>query len=105
LKPGRVCCQGPSIGAGEVRCKSSPCRSLHRGSSVGARGRRLYSQLLLARQITLLHALLALEHMLLRLQQPLLRSLIPRALRPLRLQLLDALLQPIDALLALRALA
>jgi len=30
-----------------------------------ARGRRLYSQLLLARQITLLHARLALEQMLL----------------------------------------
>jgi hypothetical protein len=35
----------------------------------------------------------------------LLRALRPRAFRLLRLQLLNALLQPIDALLALRALA
>jgi hypothetical protein len=105
LKPSRVCCLGLSVSTAEVRCKSPPCRSLHRGSSVGARScRRLYSRLLLARQITLLHALLALEQALLCLQQLLLRALLPQALRLLRLQLLYALLQPVDALLVLRAL-
>jgi hypothetical protein len=38
---------------------------LHRGSSGGARSRRLYSQLLLARQITLLQAFLLPEQALL----------------------------------------
>jgi hypothetical protein len=59
--------------------------------------------LLLARQITSLHALLALEPALLCLQQPLLRALRPPALGLARLQLLHTLLQAIDALLALRA--
>ena len=40
-----------------------------------------------------------------RLQQALLCALLPRAFRALRLQLLHALLQPIDAVLALHALA
>ena len=55
--------------------------------------------------LELLHALLTLELPLFCLQQPLLRALRPRAFRLLRLQLLHALLQPIDALLALHALA
>ena len=55
--------------------------------------------------LELLHALLTLELPLFCLQQPLLRALRPRAFRLLRLQLLNALLQAIDALLALRALA
>jgi hypothetical protein len=55
--------------------------------------------------LVLLHVLLTLELPLFCLQQPLLRALRPRALRLLRLQLLHALLQPIDALLALHALA
>jgi hypothetical protein len=55
--------------------------------------------------LKLLHALLTLELALFRLQQPLLRTLCRRALRLLRLQLLNALLQAINALLALRALA
>ena len=53
----------------------------------------------------MLHTLLTLDLPLFCLQQPLLRALRPRAVRLLRLQLLNALLQPIDALLALRALA
>jgi hypothetical protein len=55
--------------------------------------------------LKLLHALLTLELALFCLQQPLLRALCRRALRLLRLQLLNALLQAINALLALRALA
>jgi hypothetical protein len=55
--------------------------------------------------LELLHTLLTLELPLFWLQQPLLRALRPRAFRLLRLQLLNALLQPIDALLALQALA
>jgi len=49
--------------------------------------------------------LLALKLALFCLQQPLLRALRPRTLRLLRLQLLHALLQPIDAVLALHARA
>jgi hypothetical protein len=103
--PNSACHVGLRVITGEARCESPPCGSLHRGGSGGLRSRRLYSQLLLARQITLLQALLALELALLCLQQPLLRALRPRAFRLLRLQLLHALLQAIDALLALRALA
>src|SRR4029077_16495249 len=55
--------------------------------------------------LELLHTLLTLELPLLCLQQPLLRALLLPALRLLRLQLLHALLQPIDPLLALPALA
>jgi hypothetical protein len=55
--------------------------------------------------LELLPALLTLELALLCLQQPLLRALRPRAFRLLRLQLLNALLQAIDTLLALHALA
>ena len=51
-----------------------------------------------------LHMLLALKLTLFCLQQPLLRTLRLRTLRLLRLQLLHALLQPINALLALHAL-
>jgi hypothetical protein len=53
----------------------------------------------------LLHALLALEQAVLGLQQPLLRALRPETFRLLRLQLLHALLQAIDAGLPLCALA
>ncbi|WP_225190496.1 hypothetical protein, partial [Bradyrhizobium sp. IC3069] len=53
----------------------------------------------------LLHALLALKKTALRLQQPLLLLLRPCAFRFLRLQLLHALLQAVDAVLAFRGLA
>jgi hypothetical protein len=53
----------------------------------------------------LLHALLTLKLPLFCLQQPLLRALRLPAFRLLRPQLLNALLQAVDALLALRALA
>ena len=52
-----------------------------------------------------LHALLALELPLFRLQQPLLRALRLQAFRLLGFQLLNPLLQPIDPLLPLHALA
>jgi hypothetical protein len=55
--------------------------------------------------LALLDTLLALKQVALRLQQPLLRVLRPCAFRPLRLQLLHALLQPVDAALAFRGLA
>ena len=54
--------------------------------------------------LELLQTPLTLELSLFRLQQPLLRALCPRTFRLLRLQLLHALLHPIDALLALRGL-
>jgi hypothetical protein len=53
----------------------------------------------------LLRALLALQQAVLRCQQALLLALRPRAFRLLRLQLLYALLQAIDAVLALPGLA
>ncbi|WP_314949510.1 hypothetical protein [Bradyrhizobium cosmicum] len=55
--------------------------------------------------LALLDALLALKQAALRLQQPLLRVLRPCAFRLLRLQLLHALLQAVDAALAFRGLA
>ena len=55
--------------------------------------------------LELLHTLLTLELPLFCLQQPLLRAWRARSFRLLRLQLLNALLQPIDVLLALHALA
>ena len=51
-----------------------------------------------------LQTLFTLELPLFGLQQPLLRALCALALRLLRLQILHALLQPVDALLALRVL-
>jgi hypothetical protein len=78
---------------------------LHRGSSGGASSRRLYSELLPPRQITLLQCFLVPEQALLGLQQALLRALLPLTLRVLRLQPLHALLQPVDAVLMLHALA
>jgi hypothetical protein len=105
VKPSLACCLDLSVGTGELGCKSPACRSLHRGSGVRPRSRRLYSQLLLARQINLLHVFLALEQALLCLQQSLLRALLPQALRLLRLQLLYALVQAVDTLLVLRALS
>ena len=105
MLPSRACCVGLWVITGEARCKSPPRGSLRRGSRGGASSRRLYSQLLLARQITLLQALLALKQALLCLQQALLCALLPHALRMLRLQLLHALLQSVDVVLALRALA
>ena len=89
----------------EVRGKSPACGSLRSGSSGGSFSRRLRSQPLQARLIALLHALLALEQAVLCLQQPLLRALRPAAFRLLRLQLLHPLLQTIDAVLPLSALA
>jgi hypothetical protein len=65
----------------------------------------LRCQPLQARQIALLHALLALEQAVLGLQQSLLRALRPQAFGLLRLQLLHALLQAIDPALALGTLA
>ena len=58
----------------------------------------------LPRLLEPLHMLLALKLALFCLQQPLLRALCPQAFRLLRLQLVHALLQPIDAVLALHAL-
>jgi len=104
--PALPCRKDQRIGiAGEALSKSSACGRLHRGSDGGARSRRLYSQELLTSQNALLHQLLALQQALLCLQQPLLRALRAQAFRLLRLQLLHALLQPIDALLVLHALA
>jgi hypothetical protein len=104
--PALPCRKDQRIGiAAEALSKSSACGCLHRGSDGGARSRRLYSQELLTSQNALLHQLLALQQALLCLQQPLLRALRAQAFRLLRLQLLHALLQPIDALLVLRALA
>ena len=93
--------------AAEARGKPPALGRLHGGSRGGgspSRG-RLQSQLLLARQIALLRALLALEQAVLRLQQSLLLALRPRALWILRLQLLHMLLQAIDAGLTLPGLA
>jgi hypothetical protein len=91
--------------AAEVRSKSPACCRLEGRSGGGALGRELRTQPLQARLITLLHALLALQQPVLRLQQPLLRALRPLAFRLLRLQLLHALLQAIDAALPFRVLA
>jgi len=74
------------------------------GSSGRSRSWRLFAQPLLARQIGLLRALLALQQAVLRRQQALLLALRPSAFRLLRLQLLYALLQAIDAALALPGL-
>jgi len=66
--PTRASCLGLPVGTGEARCKSPPCGSLRRGGIGGARSRRLYwlySQLLLARQTTLLQAFLVPEQALL----------------------------------------
>ena len=104
MKPSLAGRLGLTVSTGELGCKSPARRSLHRGG-VWARGLRLDSQLLLTRQITLLQLLLALEQALLRLHQPLLRALFLYALRLLRLQLLYALLQAVDALLTVRGLA
>ena len=79
--PIRASCLGLPVGTGEVRCKSPPCGGLRRGRIGGARSRRRYSQVLLARQSTLLQALLLPEYALLCLQQPLLRALLAPALR------------------------
>ena len=106
MVPALPCRKDQRIGiAAEALSKSSACGCLHRGSDGGARSRRLYSQELLTSQNALLHQLLALQQALLCLQQPLLRALRAQAFRLLRLQPLHALLQPIDALLVLHALA
>ncbi|WP_235976703.1 hypothetical protein [Bradyrhizobium archetypum] len=91
--------------AAEVRGKPSAGRGLHGGGSGGSVSRGLRSQPLQAGEITFVDALLALEQAALRLQQPLLRALRPETFRLLRLQLLHALLQSIDAALPLRVLA
>ena len=65
MVPRRLCSLGLWVGTGEARCKSPPCGSLYRGSSGGASSRRLYSELLLARQITLLQSFLVPEQALL----------------------------------------
>ncbi|MFB6462105.1 hypothetical protein [Bradyrhizobium tunisiense] len=80
----------------------------------GLRGRRkrrsaplrsLESEPLLTSQVELLRALLTAEQAVLGLEHPLLLALGSRAFHLLRLQLLNALLQAIDAGLALRRLA
>ena len=81
MMPTCASCLGLSVGTGEAGCKSPPCGSLRRSSIGGARSRRRYSQVLLARQSTLLQALLVPEQALLCLQQPLLRALLAPALR------------------------
>ena len=70
-----------------------------------ALARKLVALTFLRGLLELLYTLLTLEQALFCLQQPLLRAPLPWALRLLRLQLLHALLQPIDAVLALHALA
>ena len=105
MVPGRPCSLDLRVRTGEARSKSPACGSLHRRWNGGARSRRRYTELLLARQITLLQAFLVPEQALLCRQQALLCALLPQALRRLRLQLLHALLQPIDAALTLHALA
>jgi hypothetical protein len=102
--PGRERGSGlQGIIAAELRGKSPAGGGLHSGSSFSRR--LLRAQPLQARLIALLHALLALEQAALSLQRPLLRALRPQAFRLLRLQLLHALLQAIDAGLPLCALA
>ncbi|MFG3595078.1 hypothetical protein [Bradyrhizobium sp. RDI18] len=91
--------------AAEVCGKPSAGCSLCGGSSGGSFSRRRWCQPLQARLVTFLDALLALEQAVLSLQQSLLLALRPETFRLLRLQLLDALLQAIDAALPLRALA
>ena len=87
-------------------CAKSPARcSLQGGIRGGSLSRRSGSQPLQARLIAFLQALLALEQAALGLQQPLLRALRSQAFGLLRLQLLRALLQAIDAVLPLGALA
>ena len=93
------------LDTGEARCKSPACGGSRSGGIGWPRSRRPDSQLLLPRQVTLLQALFIAEQALLRLQQPLLRALRPQALRLFGLQLLDASLQPVDAVLALHALS
>jgi len=96
------CERGLRVGIGvvaEPRGKS-PARGGLRGCGV-LRGGRRRSELLLPRKIALLHPLLARQRPLLGLK----RALRPAALRPLRLQLLHALLQPIDPALAFGGLA
>ncbi|WP_456686201.1 hypothetical protein [Bradyrhizobium sp. P5_C11_2] len=90
--PGKPPALGGSRGGRRCGCRSGCSGSLQ-------------SQPLLARQISLLRALLALQQAVLRLKHPLLLALRPRAFRLLRLQLLHALLQAIDPGLALRGLA
>ena len=92
------------VGIGEARGKSPACGGSCRGSIGWACSRRPDSQLLLPRQVSPLQALFIAQQALLRLQQALLRALRPLALRLFRLQLLYASLQPVDAVLALRAL-
>ena len=108
MLPDGECRLGLRVGiAAEARGKPPAFGGLHGGSCRGGspgRG-RLQSQLLLVRQITLLRKLLTLDQAVLRLQQSLLLALRPRALRLLRLQLLHALLQVIDAGLTLHSLA
>ena len=76
MKTSLACCLSLTVGAGQLGGKSPARSSLHRGG-VGARSRRLDFELLLARQITLSHVLLALEQALFCLQRPLLRALLP----------------------------
>jgi hypothetical protein len=102
---GRERCARLRVISAEARGKPPAFCGLQGGRSGGPRLRRLRPKALQARLITLLHALLPLELAVLCLQQSLLCTLGPRAFRLLRLQLLHALLQPIDAGLAIRALA
>ncbi|MHB0773684.1 hypothetical protein [Bradyrhizobium sp. 5.13L] len=90
----------------EARREPAALGSLHGGRSRrGAPGRSLESEPLLASQVKLLRALLTPEQAVLGLDHPLLLALCSRAFHLLRLQLLNALLQAIDAGLALHRLA
>ena len=90
----------------EARREPPALGRLHGGRSRrGAPGRSLQSEPLLASQVKLLRALFTTEQAVLGLEHPLLLALRSRAFHLLRLQLLNALLQAIDAGLALRRLA
>ncbi|WP_334376654.1 hypothetical protein [Bradyrhizobium sp. AZCC 1719] len=90
--------------AAELRGKSPAGSGLHGRRRGGSFSRGLWPQPLQACLVTFLDALLALEQAVLSLQRSLLLALRPGTFRLLRLQLLDALLQAIDAALPLRAL-
>ncbi|WP_454649505.1 hypothetical protein [Bradyrhizobium liaoningense] len=90
----------------EALRKPSTLGGLHCGRSRRCPpGRTLEPKPLLASQVKLLRALLTAEQAVLGLEYPLLLALRSRAFHLLRLQLLNALLQAIDAGLALRCLA
>jgi len=80
-------------------------QAINAGLALGALARQRLALPFLPNLLSLLDALLALEPAVFSLQQPFLRPLRSATFRLLRLQLLYALLQAIDAVLALCALA